>query len=144
MTSEKNINIFLVDDDAVLLKAMEIEFAHAGGYNVKTFPTGEQCMENIFYRPDVVVLDYHLDGISQGAMNGIETLDKIKAYDSNIHVIMLSSQDKITVAIDCMHHNALDYVIKSETAFLRIEKVITAVMSFQKMRGELNWYMERM
>ena len=144
MTSEKNINIFLVDDDAVLLKAMEIEFAHAGGYNVKTFPTGEQCMENIFYRPDVVVLDYHLDGISQGAMNGIETLDKIKAYDSNIHVIMLSSQDKITVAIDCMHHNALDYVIKSETAFLRIEKVITAVMTYQKMRGELNWYMERM
>ena len=144
MTSEKNINIFLVDYDAVLLKAMEIEFAHAGGYNVKTFPTGEQCMENIFYRPDVVVLDYHLDGISQGAMNGIETLDKIKAYDSNIHVIMLSSQDKITVAIDCMHHNALDYVIKSETAFLRIEKVITAVMTYQKMRGELNWYMERM
>ena len=144
MTSEKNINIFLVDDDAVLLKAMEIDFANAGGYNVKTFPTGELCMENIFYRPDVVVLDYHLDGISQGAMNGIETLDKIKAYDPAIHVIMLSSQDKIAVAIDCMHHNALDYVIKSETAFLRIEKVITAVMSFQKMRGELNWYMERM
>ena len=101
-------------------------------------------MENIFYKPDVIVLDFHLDSIKPGAMNGMQTLDKIKAYDPAIQVIMLSSQDKIEVAIECMHHNALDYVVKSETAFLRIDKIITAVMAYQKMKGELNWYMDRM
>lgn len=144
MRTENNVTLFLVDDDAVLLKALEIEFINMGGYNIKTFSTGEQCLESIHHRPDVVVLDYHLDGITPGAMNGVDTLDKIKAFDPGIHVIMLSSQDKIDVAINCMHHNALDYVIKSETAFLRIQKIITAVMAYQKMRGELNWYMERM
>ena len=55
-------------------------------------------------------------------MNGIETLDKIKTINPDIPVVMLSSQDKIDVAINCMHHRAFDYVVKSETAFLRLTK----------------------
>jgi DNA-binding NtrC family response regulator len=77
-------------------------------------------------------------------MNGLQTLDKIKAFDENIPVVMLSSQDKIDVAISCMHHKATDYVVKSETAFMRLQKIITSIFEFKKMEKELNWYMERM
>ena len=77
-------------------------------------------------------------------MNGIETLDKIKAFNPEIPVIMLSSQDKIEVAINCMHHKAVDYVVKSETAFVRLQKIITSVFKYQKMEKQLNWYMDRM
>jgi DNA-binding NtrC family response regulator len=77
-------------------------------------------------------------------MNGIDTLDKIKAADPDIPVVMLSSQDKIEVAINCMHHKAFDYVVKSETAFIRLQKIISAIFSYKKMEKELNWYMERM
>ncbi|MES2852113.1 MAG: response regulator, partial [Bacteroidota bacterium] len=76
--------------------------------------------------------------------NGIETLDKIKAFNPEIPVVMLSSQDKIEVAINCMHHKAVDYVVKSETAFVRLQKIITSVFKYQKMEKELNWYMDRM
>jgi DNA-binding NtrC family response regulator len=85
-----------------------------------------------------------LDGIEKGVMNGIETLDKIKEYDTKIPVIMLSGQDKIEVAINCMHHHAFDYVVKSETAFLRVEKIIKTIVSIKKMEKELTWYMDRM
>jgi DNA-binding NtrC family response regulator len=57
-------------------------------------------------------------------MNGIETLDKIKEFNQGIPVVMLSSQDKIDVAISCMHHKAFDYVVKSETSFLRLQKIL--------------------
>jgi len=77
-------------------------------------------------------------------MNGIQTLDRIKAFDVDLPVVMLSSQDKIEVAVDCMHHHALDYVVKSETAFLRLKKIITVLSRYNKMEKELNWYMERM
>ena len=77
-------------------------------------------------------------------MNDIEVLDKIKSFDSDIPVIMLSSQDKIEVAIDCMHHRGHDYVVKSETAFIRLQKIITTIFHYKKMEKELNWYMERM
>jgi DNA-binding NtrC family response regulator len=141
--SKEKIKLFLVDDDAVFLKSLEIEFLQHADFAIETFETGERCMEKIAQSPDVVILDYHLDGIDKTAMNGMETLDKIKAMNPDIPVIMLSSQDKIDVAINCMHHRAFDYVVKSETAFIRLQKIITTIFTYKKMEKTLNWYMER-
>lgn len=138
------IKIFLVDDDAVYLKLLEIEFLAVSDFRIEAFHTGEECLEHLDEHPDVVILDYLLDGVDKTAMNGIETLDRIKAYDADIPVVMLSSQDKIEVAVNCMHHRALDYVVKSETAFLRLQKIIAVLTKYSKMERELNWYMERM
>jgi two-component SAPR family response regulator len=74
--------------------------------------------------------------IDKNAMNGIETLDKIKEFNQDIPVVMLSSQDKIDVAISCMHH--FDYVVKSETSFLRLQK-ITAYSILKKSKIKLVW-----
>lgn len=149
MENETVIKIFLVDDDALFLKSLEIDFLQhsdpiALGFVVETYSTGELCMKNLSNNPDIVILDYHLDGIDKDAMNGIDTLDQIKRVNENIPVIMLSSQDKIEVAVNCMHHKASDYVIKSETAFMRLQKIITTILLHQKMQNELSWYMDRM
>jgi two-component system, OmpR family, response regulator len=144
MKSENKIHLFLVDDDALFLKSLEIEFHHHTDFTVETFATGELCVENLSHNPDVIILDYHLNAIDKNAMNGIETLDKIKSLSPDIPVVMLSSQDKIDVAISCMHHRAFDYVVKSETAFLRLQKNITAFFHYEKIEKELNWYMARM
>jgi two-component system, OmpR family, response regulator len=144
MKSENKIHLFLVDDDALFLKSLELEFHHHTDFTVETFATGELCVENLSHNPDVIILDYHLNAIDKNAMNGIETLDKIKSLSPDIPVVMLSSQDKIDVAISCMHHRAFDYVVKSETAFLRLQKNITAFFHYEKIEKELNWYMARM
>ncbi|HEY9168203.1 MAG TPA: response regulator [Lutibacter sp.] len=138
------IKLFLVDDDAIYLKLMEIEFLQHGDFDIETYPTGELCLANLSNNPDIIILDYYLDGVDKNAMDGIETLDKIKAVNPNIPVVMLSSQDKIDIAISCMHHGAFDYVVKSETAFVRLQKIITAIFEFKKIEKQLNWYMERM
>ncbi|MDO9511929.1 MAG: response regulator [Bacteroidales bacterium] len=144
MNIDNRIKLFLVDDDALFLKALEIDFLYNADFNIETYATGELCVENLSHNPDVIILDYHLDGIDKTAMNGIETLDKIKSFNPNIPVVMLSSQDKIEVAVDCMHHKASDYVVKSETAFFRLQKIITSIFSYNKMERVVNWYMERM
>jgi len=143
MKNEK-IKLFLVDDDAVFLKSLEIEFLQHADFAIETYATGELCIKNLSHNPDVIILDYHLDGIDKTAMNGMETLDKIKATHPDITVVMLSSQDKIEVAVNCIHHRAFDYVVKSETAFTRLQKIITTIFKYKKMEKELNWYMERM
>jgi two-component system, OmpR family, response regulator len=144
MQTESKIRLFLVDDDALFLKSLEIEFLEHADFTIETFATGELCMEKLSGNPDVIILDYHLDGIDKYAMDGIETLDKIKAFNPDIPVVMLSSQDKIDVAINCMHHRAFDYVVKSETAFVRLQKIISTLFRYKKMEKTLNWYMERM
>jgi two-component system OmpR family response regulator len=144
MSKTNKIKLFLVDDDALFLKSLEIDFLQNTDFDIETYATGELCVANLSHNPDVIILDYHLDDITKDAMNGIQTLDKIKAFNSDIPVVMLSSQDKIDVAINCMHHLAADYVVKSETAFMRLQKIITNVLQFNKLVKELNWYMDRM
>jgi two-component system OmpR family response regulator len=145
MFNEK-IKLTLVDDDALFLKSLEIELNKTEDFIIETFATGEDFLEALSNqnRPDVIILDYYLNGISKNAMNGIETLDKIKSEDVSIPVIMLSSQDKIEVAISCMHHQAFDYVVKSETAIFRLQKIITSLVDLKNMEKQLNWYMDRM
>jgi len=138
------IKLFLVDDDAVFLKSLEIEFLQHADFAIETYATGELCMKNLSHAPDVIILDYQLDGVDKNAMNGLETLDKIKAFNPDIPIVMLSSQDKIDVAINCMHHRAFDYVVKSETAFVRLQKIISTIFRYKKMEKELSWYMDRM
>ena len=144
MAVRDKIKIFLVDDDALFLRSLEMEFHEHADFDIETYATGELCVASLSHSPDVVILDYHLDGIEKGAINGMETLDKIKEFNRDIPVIMLSSQDRIDVAINCMHHHAADYVVKSETAFLRLQKAISSIFSYKKMEKELSWYMNRM
>lgn len=136
--------IVLVDDDTVFLKMLKANLMEHDSFEIETYPTGEQFLETISNSIDLVILDFHLNGINQEAMNGLETLDKIKSFNAEIPVIMLSSQDKIEVAIECMHHGAIDYIVKSETAFFRVNQSINKLFEFKKIEKELSWYMKRM
>jgi two-component system, OmpR family, response regulator len=144
MINDKKILLFLVDDDALFLKSLEIDFTDNTKSIIKTFTTGELCLENISQNPDVVILDYHLNSVDKNAINGLETLDRIKIANQAIPVVILSSQDKIEVAVNCMKHQAFDYIVKSETAFLRLQKTITTIFHYQKIEKALSWYMEKM
>jgi DNA-binding NtrC family response regulator len=144
MMNDKKILLFLVDDDALFLKSLEIEFADNTESIIKTFTTGELCLENISQNPDVIILDYYLNSVDKNAINGLETLDRIKAVNQTIPVVMLSSQDRIDVAVNCMKHQAFDYIVKSETAFIRLQKTITTIFHYQKLEKALSWYMEKM
>jgi DNA-binding NtrC family response regulator len=143
MNNEK-IKLFLVDDDMLFLKSLEIDFMDRADFDIETYATGEQCLLNLSHNPDVIILDYYLDGIDPSAINGIQTLDMIREINPDIPVVILSSQDSIEVAVDCMHHKAYDYVVKSETAFLRLQKIISSIFEYKKMQKALNWYMDRM
>jgi two-component system, OmpR family, response regulator len=143
MGSEKKILLFLVDDDALFLKSLEIEFSQTTESDIRIFSTGEQCIESLSDHPDIIILDYYLNSIDENAINGLETLDKIKVINPEIPVIILSSQDKIDVAVNCMKHQAFDYVVKSETAFLRLQRTITTIFHYQKIEKALSWYMDK-
>jgi DNA-binding NtrC family response regulator len=142
MNSEKKIKLFLVDDDALYLKMLEIELLQNDNFILETFATGEFCIANLSNKPDVIILDYFLDSLDKNAMNGIQVLDEIKSINPDIPVVMLSSQDKIEVAVNCMHHNAFDYIVKSETAFIRLKKAISTITHIKKTEKALNWYMD--
>ncbi|MFT5382745.1 MAG: two-component system OmpR family response regulator [Saprospiraceae bacterium] len=104
METNPKIKIFIVDDDALFLKLLEIKYLQQENFIIEAYSTGELCLENLPHKPDIIVLDYHMDSVDKKAMNGIETLDKIKAYNPDIPMVILSSQDKIDIAIKSVDH----------------------------------------
>ena len=127
------IKIFLVDDDIVFLKLLEHALRQHANFDIETYASGEMCLAHLAHKPDIIVLDYHLDGIDKQAMNGINTLTKIKTTHADILVIMLSSQDNLDIALDCMSHKATDYVLKNNTAFLRLPLIINSFFNFKNL-----------
>ena len=70
--------IVLVDDDTVFLKMLQADLMEHDNFEIETYPTGEQFLEKISNSIDLVILDFHLNGVNQKAINGLETLDKKK------------------------------------------------------------------
>jgi len=99
--------IFIVDDEQAISKLLTYWVRDKWKYNAESFPTGEDVLKNLHKRPDVVLLDIMLPGL-----DGIETLKRIKAFDENLPVIMLSAQGSIEVAVDSLKFGAYDYFTK--------------------------------
>jgi len=142
MNSSETINVFLVDDDAMFLKSLEHTLLHRLKYNVKIkpFQTGEEYLKSLDQQPDIVVLDYILNTTSQKPLNGINLLRQtIDRYPSTT-VIMLSAQERMEVAIDCIKHGAYDYVIKNDNAILKLQTLLRNAISSIQLRKQMRRY----
>lgn len=137
---QKVVKVFLVDDDMLFLESIR-HFLSEQKFDadIQTFSTGEECVEHLPEKPDIIVLDYYLSaGAGQKSLNGMEVLKKIKATYPEIRVIILSAQDNIEVAMDTMKHGAYDYVSKSESALVKIRNIVSNYANNRKTAQELN------
>jgi two-component system, OmpR family, response regulator len=127
MIREKKL-IFFADDDQAFLKAVEIDFAGDDTFSIQTFPNGEELIEHLGSDPDIVVLDYHLNGFDKSAMNGRKTMAAIKVENPLIPVIILSFQENVDIAISCVQNGAFDYIVKGDMAFSRLRKTLSGLL----------------
>ncbi|MFM2225131.1 MAG: hypothetical protein RJA07_1333 [Bacteroidota bacterium] len=132
--------IFLVDDDNMQLQMIKDYLDERFEMKLYQYSTGEEALANMNLNPEIVILDYHLMSVNKSAENGIEILKKMKEACPTAQVIMLSGQDKISVAVECMKHGAYDYVVKSESAFMRIENIFNNIGEHMKTMHQLKIY----
>ncbi len=115
--------IFIVDDDQLQAAMLEDCLTRDIKHEVVIYATGEECVKHLDEQPDIVILDYNLNSVDNGAANGIKVLETIKKLDHAIRVIMLSSQEDYGVALLTVKKGAEDYVIKDETSFEKIAAI---------------------
>ena len=113
--------VFLIEDEPLQRQLMLDYLKDKFTLDVHGFGSGEEALSELHLKPEVVILDYNLDSTDPEASNGIEILKKIRAALPLTQVIMLSSQDKISVSVDCMKHGAYDYIVKGDSAFSRLQ-----------------------
>jgi len=130
---KEQINIFIVDDNKIfalaLKTAIEVAFQNMP-IKIHLFETGENCLERFMQvMPELVILDYYLNSNSPSAADGLEVLDKIKKYNLETSVIMLTSNDHIDTALKSFHHGASDYVVKTDSQFKKINDSISKIFA---------------
>jgi len=110
----KNKLIFFVDDDKMMLNLMEYTFKCREGFEVKSYFSGEECINNLNLNPDLIVLDYILGEAGSDTMSGLETLQKINNSGRKIPVIILSREKNEDLIKEFLRFGDKKYVIKDD------------------------------
>jgi DNA-binding NarL/FixJ family response regulator len=106
--------IFFVDDDKMMLNLMEYTFKCREGFDVKSYYSGEECLDNLHLEPSMVVLDYYLGEGESTVMTGLDTLKKIHETHPDIPVVILSREKDQNLITRFLQYGAMQYVIKDD------------------------------
>ncbi|MDH5398696.1 MAG: sigma-54 dependent transcriptional regulator, partial [Cyclobacteriaceae bacterium] len=78
-------------------------------FEIEIFDNGQQFLDNLHRKPDLVTLDYTLPDLT-----GEEVLSAIRTVDQHVPVIIISAQEKIGTAVKLLKLGAYDYISKDE------------------------------
>src|SRR5262252_5492806 len=122
--------ILIVDDESAIRESLQ-GILEDEGYTASSSPSGEDCLEQLCKSAcDVVLLDVWLPGI-----DGLETLERIRALDDPPEVIMISGHGTIETAVRATKLGAYDFLEKPlsvEEALILVKNAIEA----QRLRQE--------
>jgi CheY-like chemotaxis protein len=114
--------VFIVEDNEMHSMMMDYLLSKENPFQIFRFKSGEECLQRLSVHPDIIILDYGLPG-----MNGMETFEKIKKYDSRIPVVVVTENRNLQVAEQFLNAGAYDYVLKEQNAFNKLNGIIDRV-----------------
>jgi two-component system, NtrC family, response regulator AtoC len=117
-----DFSIFIVEDDAFYGMILERHLSLNPDYHVQLFTNGQDLLKNLYLNPAVVSLDYSLPDYTGG-----ELLKRIKQYNPEIQVVIVSGQDDIATAVNLLKEGAYDYLVKEENTRQRLWNVILKI-----------------
>ncbi len=98
--------IMIVDDDDGILKVLK-RFLVNLGYEVILAESGEEALEKMNEKPEIVILDIMMPG-----MNGFEVLDMIKEKTPSTEVIVITGLEETGLGIECIERGAFEFMAK--------------------------------
>ena len=100
-------NILIIDDEKAIRKTLS-EILSYEGYKIEEAGDGEEGLKKFSEKAyDIVLCD-----IKMPKLDGIEFLEKAKAVNADIPVIMISGHGNIDTAVEAVKKGAFDYISK--------------------------------
>lgn len=119
--------IVIVDDEHEALSLLQSILQNEGFKNVTTFDDGHDLLGYLQGDPAaVVVLDLMMPNLP-----GISLLEKIDPKKSGISVIVVTAEQQIDTAIECMKLGAVDYLTKPVIVKRFLTSIRRAIELFQ-------------
>jgi len=127
------MKVFIVEDDEWYCEFISYTLQLDDEYDIIKFHSGKDCLNNLKEKPDIITLDYQLPDLS-----GEELLKKIKDFDPEIEVIVISEQEKIETAVNLLKLGAFDYIVKSKDIRDRLLNVLRNIKRQRGLKKQIN------
>jgi signal transduction histidine kinase len=103
---EERASLLIVDDERGPAESLRMIFKPS--YDVFTASGGQQALDILHSTPiDVVTLDLRMP-----AMSGVEVMERIKEFDPDVEVIVVTGYSSLDSAIRGLRHGVFDYISK--------------------------------
>lgn len=105
-------------------KILSYHLSQNPDYEVSTFNSGKELIANLYKGPSAISLDFNLPD-----MTGFDVLKKIRDYDAELPVIIVSGQQDISTAVELLKKGVYDYVLKDSDTKDRIWSIMRNIKS---------------
>ncbi|HVD96843.1 MAG TPA: sigma-54 dependent transcriptional regulator [Cytophagaceae bacterium] len=107
--SHRPFKITVVEDNEWYNKLLVHSLSLNPDFEIESYTSGKDFLARLSKDTDVVTLDYRLPD-----MNGNELLKKVKEFNEEIEVIVISEQENIETAVELLKAGAYDYIVKEK------------------------------
>ncbi len=144
-TTKCEYKVFVVEDSDVYRTLIvenisRIKKANSKGlpnYELFPFSSGEECLENLHLKPDVVIIDYHLDGNGYVKnMDGMTLLKTLKQQSPETAIIVLSCQSDTKIIKDLLRQGASDYIKKDNISQIKVSALVEKHIQIKEIRSK--------
>ncbi|MEZ5083814.1 MAG: sigma-54 dependent transcriptional regulator [Bacteroidales bacterium] len=125
--------IFVVEDDPLYGEMLKYHLSLNPDNEVIKFENGTECLKNLHRQPSLISLDYSLPDIS-----GFDVIKKVKAYNSDIPIVVVSGQEDVATAVALLKDGAYDYFVKDEDTKERLWNTIKNIKERIELKEEIN------
>ncbi|MDQ4075452.1 MAG: response regulator [Chloroflexota bacterium] len=121
--------ILVVDDDSAVTSVLKRGLTYEG-FKVDTASSGMEGLVLARERPpDLVILDIMMPGL-----NGLEVLERLRAVDPRLPVLLLTAKDTPTDEVRGFQQGADDYVVKPFTFEVLLARVQALLRRYESDR----------
>lgn len=124
--------IFIVEDDPWYGQLLTHHLSLNPDYEVVLFQKGREFLSQLYKKPDLVCMDFGLPDIK-----GETLLKEIHSRNNSLPVVVISGQEKISVAVNLLKAGARDYIVKDEHTKDLLWRSIITIRENQTLRNEV-------
>ncbi len=125
--------MFIVEDDKLYGDILRYHLSLNPDNEVVLYANGQDCIDNLYQNPDFISLDFSLPDF-----NGLEVMQKVHEYNHKIPVVIVSGQEDIKTAINCLKEGAYDYFVKDEETKNRLWNSLKKVRENLALKQEIS------
>ena len=124
----KDLSIFVIDDNEAYLQLIKNMLDHEN-FSVFTFTTGEEALEYLQIRPELVIIDIHLNSQDPTAMNGDVVAELIQQRLPDTEIALISGDKKLNLISELHSSYPNNIIYKDEKAMEKIIDISDMVAS---------------